>query len=63
MHRYHQIVIIKLFTLALILILYSFIPRNYIPNKYVTIDDEDPVWMNETIKSKIKAKNAFYKKI
>ena len=25
-------------------------PRNYIPDKYVTIDDEDPVWMNETIK-------------
>ena len=36
--------------------------RNYVPNKYITIDDKDPVWMNETIKSKIKAKNALYKK-
>ena len=35
--------------------------RNYVPNKYITIDDKDPVWMNETIKSKIKA-NALYKK-
>ena len=31
--------------------------RNYVPNKYITIDDKDPVWMNETIKSKIKARN------
>ena len=37
--------------------------RNYVPNKYITIDDKDPVWMNETIKSKIKAKNALYKNI
>ena len=37
--------------------------RNCVPNKYIiTIDDKDPVWVNETIKSKIKAKNAFYKK-
>ena len=36
--------------------------HNYVPNKYITFDDEDPVWMNETIKSKIKAKNALYKK-
>ena len=36
--------------------------RNYVPNKYITNDDKDPVWMNEIIKSKIKAKNAFYKK-
>ena len=36
--------------------------RNYVPNKYITIDDKDPVWMNETIKSKIKPKNALYKK-
>ena len=27
---------------------------NYIPNKYITIDDRDPPWMNETIKNKIK---------
>ena len=24
--------------------------QNYIPNKYIGIDDNDPVWMNETIK-------------
>ena len=36
--------------------------RNFAPNKYITIDDKDPVWMNETIKSKIKAKNILYKK-
>ena len=34
---------------------------NYVPNKYITIDDKDPVWINETIKSTIKAKKAFYK--
>ena len=27
---------------------------NYVPNKYITIDDKDPVYMNKTIKSKIK---------
>ena len=31
-------------------------------NKYITIDDKDPVWMNETIKLKIKAKDNMYKK-
>ena len=36
--------------------------RNYVPNKYITIDDKDPVWMNKTTKPKIKAKNALYKK-
>ena len=35
--------------------------RNYVPNKYITVNDKDPVWMNETIKSKIKAKNEFFK--
>ena len=40
------------------------ISRNYVLNKYITIDDKDHVWMNEaeTIKSKIKAKSALYKK-
>ena len=33
--------------------------RNYVPSKYLTIDDKDPVWMNETIKSKIKIKNIY----
>ena len=35
---------------------------NYVPNKYTTIDDKDPVWMNETIKLKIKAKDNMYNK-
>ena len=37
--------------------------RNYAPSKYLTIDDKDPVWMNETIKSKIKIKNKIFKNI
>ena len=36
--------------------------HNNVPNKYITIDDKHPVWVNETIKSKIEAKNVFYKK-
>ena len=32
------------------------------PNKYITIDDKDPVWMNETVKLKIKTKNNMYNK-
>ena len=35
--------------------------RNYVPNKYVTIDDKDPVWMNEIIKSKVKTKKLLFK--
>ena len=35
--------------------------RNYVPNKYMTIDDKDPVWMNETIKLKIKTRDKLYK--
>ena len=35
--------------------------RNYVPNKYITCDGKDSVWMNEQIKSKIKSKNLFYK--
>ena len=31
--------------------------RNNVPNKYITIDDKDSVWMNETIKLKIEAMN------
>ena len=30
--------------------------RNYMPDKYITIDDKDHVWMNENVKLKIKAK-------
>ena len=35
--------------------------RNYVPNKYITVDDKDLVWMNEIIKSKMKTKNKLYK--
>lgn len=30
---------------------------NYVPNRCITIDDKDSVWMNKTEKPKIKAKN------
>ena len=33
--------------------------RNYVTSKCITTDDKDPVWMNETIKLKIKAKTIF----
>ena len=36
--------------------------RNYVPNKYITVDDKDPVWINKTIKSKIKTKNKLFNK-
>ena len=36
--------------------------RNYVSNKYITIDDKDPACMNETNKLKIKAKNNIYNK-
>ena len=34
---------------------------NYIPNKYITIDDRDPPWMNETwmIKKSLHKSNNF----
>ena len=35
--------------------------RNYVPNRYITIDDKDLAWMNEIIKSKIKTKNLLFK--
>ena len=35
--------------------------KNYVPNKYIIIDDKDPVWMNDTIKVKIKTKNLLFK--
>ena len=34
--------------------------RNYVPNKYITIDDKDPVWMNEIIKPKMETNNKLY---
>ena len=36
--------------------------RSCVPNKYITIDDKDPVWINENTKTKIKEKNTFYQK-
>ena len=35
---------------------------NYVPNKYITIDDKDPPWMKETVKLKIKEKDTMYNK-
>ena len=35
---------------------------NYVPNKYITIEDKNPVWINKTIKLKIKAKGNMCKK-
>ena len=34
--------------------------RNFVPNKYVTCDDKERVWINENVKSKIKVKNKLY---
>ena len=34
--------------------------RNYVPKKYIAVDDKDPVWMNEIIKFKIKTKNLLF---
>ena len=31
------------------------------PSKCITINDKDPVWMDENIKSKIKTRNLLYK--
>ena len=35
--------------------------RNYVPNKYITVNDEDPAWMNKNIKSRIKSRNLAYR--
>ena len=34
--------------------------RNYFSNKYIPIDDKDPVWMNEIIKSKMEKQKKLY---
>ena len=34
---------------------------NFVPNKIITCNDKDPIWMNEKIKSKVKSKNQLYK--
>ena len=36
--------------------------RNYVLNKYITIDEKDLFWMNKNIKTNIKEKNAFCRK-
>ena len=36
--------------------------RNYVPNKYITIDDKNSVWMNKNITTKTKEKNTLYQK-
>ena len=36
--------------------------RNYVPNKYITVNGKAPVWMSKTIKPKFTAKNVLYKK-
>ena len=33
---------------------------NYIPHKYITIDDRNPPWMTKCIKDKINLKNTLY---
>ena len=30
---------------------------NFIPNKYITFNDRDPPWMNNSVKTKVKFKN------
>ena len=37
------------------------IMSNYIPNEIITIDDKDPPWINNKIKSLIKNKNEYFK--
>ena len=39
----------------------SFFNNNCIPHKCITIDDRDPLWMNETTKNKIKLKKSLHK--
>ena len=34
---------------------------NFVPNKIITYNDKDPIWMNDKIKSKVKSKNQLYK--
>ena len=34
---------------------------NYVPNKYITVDDKDPPWMTEAIKTKINSKKSLPK--
>ena len=36
---------------------------NCIPNKWITIDDKDPPWMNDEIKSNINYRNTFHQQL
>ena len=35
--------------------------KNYVPNKYTNINHKYPVWMNDSIKAKIKIKHLIFK--
>ena len=52
---------VAIFNDTLMNILFSTNIPNYIPNKYVTIDDRDPPWMTEKIKNKINLKRSLSK--
>ena len=34
--------------------------KNDVPDKYITTDDKDPVWINDNMKAKIKIKNLLF---
>ena len=36
---------------------------NYIPNKIISIDDKDSLWMTDEIESKIKKRDMFYQQL
>ena len=36
---------------------------NYIPNKWITIHDKDPPWMNDEIRNKMNYRNNFYQQL
>ena len=36
---------------------------NCIPNKWIAIDDKDPPWMNDEIKSNINCRNTFHQQL
>lgn len=33
---------------------------NFIPNKFVTLDDQDPSWIKDLVKTKIKLEKQLY---
>ena len=38
-----------------------YVLQKFFPNKIITYNDKDPIWMNEKIRSKVKSKNQLYK--